>query len=151
MSAQKSGGPLARGAAATTKTRNHHEAGPRLKFTAPGRRAERIAAGHRQYQIDYDTPQSASDRFDQFHAKNPHVYPLLTGLAREWKDATQGKKLGIRCLYERLRWEIAVTTDSDDFKLNDHYQEPDLRGLFELRRSPEADAWIALHKHGVTA
>lgn len=160
MTTKGSGGPLPRGTAAA-KTRNHHEAGPRSEFNAPGRQAGRILAGHGQYQIDYDRSQSTGVRFDRFHANNPHVYRLLVDLAREWVRATGRTECGMRMLWERARWELSVTTDETCPTLNDHYppyyarlieyQEPDLRGVFERRRSPEADGWIALRKHRVTA
>jgi hypothetical protein len=61
-------------------------------------------------------------------------------------------KLGIKTLYERARWEIALATTDADFKLNNNFtawysrlimaQEPDLAGLFDLRTS-KADLWIA--------
>ncbi len=81
-------------------------------------------------------------RFDTFHQANPHVYVELVRLAREAKD--RGKRVGIRMLWEILRWNLTVIHDAaDDFKLNDHYhsryarlimkQEADLTGSFELR------------------
>jgi hypothetical protein len=152
MNTKKSGGPPVRGATAT-KTRHHHEAGPSPKFSAPGRQAERIPAGHGQYALTFDDSLTTADRFERFHEQNPHVYRLLTDLARRWKIATGGQKLGIRTLWEQLRWQLATAATGVDYKLNDHFtsfyarlierQEPDLRGLFELRKSPEADAWIA--------
>lgn len=90
-------------------------------------------------------------RFDEFHADNPRVYAVLVRLAREWVNSTGRRKLGIKTLYERARWEIALATSDADFKLNNNFtafyarlimaQEPDLDGLFDLRTS-EADEWI---------
>lgn len=92
-----------------------------------------------------------SARFERFHEENPAVYATLVRLAREWVERTGRHKIGIATLYERVRWEIAITTTDPDFKINDHYrayyarlimqQEPDLAGLFDLRAS-EADQWI---------
>lgn len=91
-------------------------------------------------------------RFDEFHADNPRVYDVLVRLAREWVAATGHPKLGIKTLYERARWEIALATSDADFKLNNNWtafyarlimhNEPDLDGMFDLRTS-EADDWIA--------
>ena len=144
MNPQKSGGPPVREATATTKTNPNQEADPNPEYTGPARQVGRIPAGH-------DSPTTA-DRFERFHRGNPHVYALLVDLTREWKIATDGQKIGLRCVWEQLRWQLAITTTGVDYKLNDHYppyyarliahQEPDLRGLFELRKSPEADAWI---------
>ncbi len=90
--------------------------------------------------------------FDRFHADNPKVYVTLVRLAREWVSRTGRHKLGIATLFERARWEIALSTTDADFKLNNSYRayyarlimlrEPDLSGLFDLRAS-EADQWIA--------
>jgi hypothetical protein len=86
-------------------------------------------------------------RFLEFHRLNPEVYAGLIALCREAK-ATGRERLGIRTLWEVLRWRLAGTrigtTDdpSSDYKLNDHYhsryarlvmQEPDLEGFFEIR------------------
>lgn len=94
---------------------------------------------------------SIAQRFEQFHAENPRVYATLVRLAREWIARTGRHELGIKTLYERARWEIALATNAPDFKLNNnftafyarliHVQEPDLRGMFELRVS-EADSWV---------
>lgn len=90
-------------------------------------------------------------RFEEFHADNPRVYATLVDLAREWIARTGRHKLGIKTLYERARWEIALATSDADFKLNNNFtafyarlimaQESDLDGLFDLRTS-EADEWI---------
>lgn len=95
--------------------------------------------------------QSMAQRFEEFHSSNPHVYDVLVRLAREWMNATNGRKVGIGALFERTRWEIAIATSDAEFKLNNNFRsfyarllmkrEPDLRGLFDLRRS-EADEWI---------
>ena len=80
--------------------------------------------------------------FWMFHAANPGVYRLLVRLAREWQAAT-GKRIGIKCLFERARWEIGVQTAGDEYSLNNNHtafyarlimqQEADLCGLFNLR------------------
>ena len=95
-------------------------------------------------------------RFDEFHTANPRIYQVLVTFARQWVASTGRHKLGIKTLYERARWEIALATSDPDFKLNNNFtayyarlimvQESDLAGLFDLRAS-EADEWIA----GVTA
>jgi hypothetical protein len=88
----------------------------------------------------FDDPHA---RFEMFHADNPQVYAKLVELSRTAKRAGH-ERLGIRTLWERLRWffKIEVRSD-DDFKLNDHYtsyysrlimqREPDLAGFFEIR------------------
>ena len=91
-----------------------------------------------------------TEAFEKFHALNPHVYRILVRLARRWV-ATGRTKAAIDALYNVARWEIAMQTTDDEYKLNDHhkayyarlmmYLEPDLDGLFDLRAA-EADAWL---------
>ena len=63
--------------------------------------------------------------------------------AREARRA--GKtRVGIKALWERMRWDFFVTNRNDDFKLNNDFtsryarliaqNEPDLVGMFEVRR-----------------
>lgn len=85
---------------------------------------------------------SRADRFADFHARNPHIYLELVRFARQVKAAGRSR-IGIRLVWERLRWDLMLTTDSDDWKLNDHLtapyarlimeQEADLAGIFEVR------------------
>lgn len=88
---------------------------------------------------------SIRERFQEFHSDHPEVYEQLVQLARTWVRHGGGK-LGIATLFERLRWEWQVTglTDSQGYKLNNNYrahyariimdQEPDLVGIFEIRK-----------------
>jgi hypothetical protein len=95
--------------------------------------------------------QTIADRFEDFHKANPHVYSTLVWLAKQWRRRTGGRKLGIKTLYERTRWELSLDTNDPDFKLNNNFtafyarlimlNEPDLAGMFDLRAS-EADEWI---------
>lgn len=88
--------------------------------------------------------ESLRRRFWTFHADHPQVYETLVRLAREAQAA--GKtRVGIRMLWEVMRWEMFLqTTDPDGFSLNNNLtsryvrlivsQEPDLAELFEVRR-----------------
>ena len=81
--------------------------------------------------------------FLAFHAENPHVYRELVALAHEARDSGI-THLGIGMLFEVLRWNVALRTGGDDFKLNNNYRsyyarlimhnEHDLDGIFETRR-----------------
>lgn len=84
-----------------------------------------------------------AEAFARFHAQNPHVYDELVMLARRARRAGS-RKIGIKMLFEVLRWRHTLRTGGDDFKLNNNYHsyyarvimaaEPDLAGIFELRR-----------------
>lgn len=100
-----------------------------------------------QLLTDHQATQQATTalerEFWEFHNKNPHVYKALVRLARQWCAARPHSALGIACLYERMRWEMAITTTDPNFKLNNNYKayyarlmmsnERDLDGLFKLR------------------
>lgn len=85
---------------------------------------------------------SLEAKFREFHAANPHIYSELVRLAREARAAGRNV-IGIRMLWERMRWDLFIQTKGDEYKLNDHltsryarliqHQEPDLRGIFKLR------------------
>lgn len=82
--------------------------------------------------------------FWEFHRENPEVYTRLVTLARAWKERRPGQKLGMKMLFEVLRWEVAMKTTGDTFRLNNNLtsyysrlimqREPELSGLFETRR-----------------
>lgn len=92
-----------------------------------------------------------ADRFDDFHRNNRHVYEALVRLAREWVATTGQHRLGIKTLFERARWEIAMSTSNAEFKLNNDFtafyarlimvREPDLADMFALRRSQADDVF----------
>ena len=85
--------------------------------------------------------QSLEEQFDAFHAANPHVYAALRTLAVSLKRRG-AKKAGIGQLFEMLRWQYALQTQGNDYRLNNNYssfyarllnEDPDLRGMFETR------------------
>jgi hypothetical protein len=81
-------------------------------------------------------------RFEAFVRDNPEVYSTIVSLARQAKEAGK-KRVGIKALFERARWDLWMRTHGDEYRLNNSYSsrmarliernEPDLRGLFELR------------------
>jgi len=93
-----------------------------------------------------ETDNSIPARFDRFHAQNPHVYECLVSLARQVMARNRGRKIGIGMLYEVLRWEYFITTDSkDEYKLPNEFracyarkimeENSDLAGCFHIRKS----------------
>lgn len=90
------------------------------------------------------------ERFEKFHRDNPAVYRHLVRLARERIERTGEKHLGIAALVEVVRWEIAIRTKSDSWRINNDFrsayarlimaEEADLDGVFEVRKSV-VDEW----------
>ncbi len=86
-----------------------------------------------------------ADAFEAFHAANPHVYDELVRSARTYREQTGRTKCGMSLLFGRVRWVLSLRTEGDAFKLNNNFapfysrllmeREPDLAGMFDLRRS----------------
>jgi hypothetical protein len=92
---------------------------------------------------DYTNCQTIAERFEAFHARNPQVYGALRDMALELRRRGH-RQYGIKALFEVLRFNAAMQTHGDPFKLNNNYtalyarllmdNEPELVGFFELRR-----------------
>lgn len=80
--------------------------------------------------------------FWEFHNTNPKVYARLAELALQAKR-TGRPRIGIKMLFEVLRWEHFLDVKSKDFKLNNNFHSryarllmrdyPQLQGFFETR------------------
>ena len=92
---------------------------------------------------EYDRAMTIAERFEAFHAANPHVAALLAEMALTLRRAGRSR-YGIKALVEALRFQYAVQTRADDgFKINNdftaHYarllmrEHPALEGFFETR------------------
>jgi hypothetical protein len=104
--------------------------------------------------FSFEEELTVTERFEAFHALNPHVYTTLVRLARRYKQATGEDKQSVQRLVEIARWDEKIRTHGENgFEINNDFRpfysrlimwrERDLRGVFDLRRAPEADAWIA--------
>jgi hypothetical protein len=83
--------------------------------------------------------------FAQFHMANPHIYEQLERYALQLRRGGVSR-WGIKALWEVLRYELAVATNSSarSFRLNNnftsHYARllmnncPELSGFFETRQ-----------------
>lgn len=81
-------------------------------------------------------------RFEAFHAANPHVFFQLRRMALDMKRRGV-RQYGIGGLFEVLRWRYAVQTQGDEYKLNNNWRSryarllmdttPELAGFFETR------------------
>ena len=92
-------------------------------------------------------PDTTEERFNAFHAANPHVYEALVEMARKWKSAGH-TSCSMKLLFEVLRWKRGILirwkeNQGDEWTLNNNYtawysrlimdSEPDLAGFFETR------------------
>ncbi len=85
------------------------------------------------------------ERFADFHAANEWIYDFLVALARDYVSRG-ARRIGMKHLVEVLRWQYgrATSTTGSTFFLDNSLvsryaraitkQEPDLAGVFELRR-----------------
>jgi hypothetical protein len=90
------------------------------------------------------------EAFDEFHQANPHILRNLQMLAFQAVHAGR-KKIGIKFLFERLRWEYIVKTNrpANEYALNNNFTSryarllmetyPDLAGVFETREMKSVD------------
>lgn len=94
--------------------------------------------------LDFIGERTIQERFIAFHERNPVVLAKLVELARYAKS--RGKRVGIRLLWERLRWSLFIEQDPhEDFALNDHFHAryarlivetypAEFQGYFEFRK-----------------
>lgn len=85
---------------------------------------------------------STEAAFRQFHSDNPHVLTELERLTARWFDS--GKKaIGVKFLFEIIRWNQSVQTDSvDEFKINNNFAPHYARMM--VARNPEWDKRIRM-------
>ena len=106
---------------------------------------ERTVDGRARYEpivSDGAAPADIDLRFWEFHRDNPHVYETLVRLARKARSRGHSK-VGIGMLFEVARWEIALETNDQTFRLNNNHRsryarlimqrEPDLAHIFDTR------------------
>lgn len=80
---------------------------------------------------DYTDAPTLAERFDAFHAANPHVAHALEVLAGQWLRTND--RASIAQLFERLRWESGIQTHGDAYRLNNSYRAFYVRLLIERR------------------
>lgn len=81
---------------------------------------------------EYDAEMTLADRFAAFHASNPHVADALEQLAEQWL-AAGNRKVGMKALVERLRWESGIRTEGSAYRLNNSWPAFYARLLIERR------------------
>ena len=82
-------------------------------------------------EVHVDPARTLSERFEQFHKANPHVYDALRKMALTLKQKGH-KRIGIAMLFEQLRWQYYMrTNDVTGFKLNNNYRANYARALMQ--------------------
>ena len=91
---------------------------------------------------EYGEGETLEERFERFHAANPHIYKTLKEMALALKVAGL-KRYGIDALFGFLRFNHSIRTQGDGFKLNNDFkafysrmlmeEEEELTGFFEVR------------------
>lgn len=75
---------------------------------------------------------SIQERFEAFHTANPWILAHLERLTQDWLRQTGGRRLGMKALFERLRWEHGIHTGGDPWRLNNVFTSRYARLLIEL-------------------
>jgi hypothetical protein len=111
---------------------------------------------------EFGTPERPSNpieaRFWDFHREHPSIYALFDRFTRE--ALRRRDRLGISLITERIRWETAVVSSGDEFKINNNFRayyarlwmrnNPQFGRAFETRRllaGRESEA-LRLRPHG---
>lgn len=92
---------------------------------------------------DYAPGLTWAERFEIFHAANPHIARMLEALADQW--LTHHARVSMKALVERLRWESGVYTQTSGYKLNNSLtsfyarllldRRPEWAGAIETRKA----------------
>ena len=80
---------------------------------------------------DYTPDLTIGQRFELFNRANPHVADALESLAAQW--LARHAHVGMKALYERLRWESGIRTDGNPYRLNNDFTALYSRLLIERR------------------
>lgn len=80
---------------------------------------------------DYAPHLTLAEQFQAFHEQNPHVADALETLAAQW--LARHDHVGMKALYERLRWETGIRTEGDVWRLNNNHTAFYARLLIERR------------------
>ena len=82
------------------------------------------------------------EKFWAFHNANPQVYLQIEKYAqRAYRHGI--RKIGMKMIFELLRWDMLFSTNSEDYKLNNSYtsrytrilleKHPEFSDMFEIR------------------
>lgn len=72
-------------------------------------------------QIDlFQEHKSKRDKFEKYHKDNPHVYSLFKKYAFQLINSGV-RRFGSKLIIERIRYETAIETKSEDFKISNNH------------------------------
>lgn len=74
--------------------------------------------------------ETIQERFESFHELNAWVYEALETLTQDWLDRGR-TRIGIKMLFEILRWQYGRQTTGSDFKLDNNMTSRYARLLIE--------------------
>jgi hypothetical protein len=90
----------------------------------------------------YAKEATIQERFEAFHTQNPQVYQALRQISLQMRGRGV-QHFGMKALFELLRFDFAMQTRGEDYKLCNSYtsryarllmeQEPELQGFFSTR------------------
>lgn len=78
----------------------------------------------------YEPEMSLADRFAAFHAANPRVAEAIEAMCAQW--LARHPKVGIKAVFERLRWESGLTTVGYCWRLNNVFTAYYARLMLDL-------------------
>jgi hypothetical protein len=99
--------------------------------------------------VQYDPELTLKERFVHFHQANPHVYREIKRRSLILHD--QGiRRFGIKAIFEAMRFDHAVRTGGDSYKMNNNHAPfyarlvmkttPVLEGFFQIREQTSEGA-----------
>ena len=100
----------------------------------------------KEFDLDHVGEGKLEQDFWKFHRKHPEIYRALVYFARQWRERKGSNSVvGIKALYERVRWELSFESlsDQDSPKLSNNHtafyarlimeREDDLIGIFKTK------------------
>lgn len=76
---------------------------------------------------------SLREKFERYHAENPHIYHLFLKYTAEARAAGM-TRYSANAIFERIRWHLNIEKPKDDtFKMNNNYRAFYARKLMEER------------------
>lgn len=89
------------------------------------------------------------EKFELYHAANPHVYKLFEKYARRARNAGF-VRYSANSIFEVIRWHLNIDTVGEIYKMNNNYrafyarkfmeENPAYRGFFEIRKQRSNNA-----------